>query len=268
MASTTLVQACGRNWLVDAGRGVTSRLVQAGIEPQELDGIFITHHHYDHIGNLGDLLLSIWNNNRARKLPVYGPPGTRKIIETMFSVIYRADIDFRVREAAITGDALAPVDEVFDFIEIDQGMVMSEAGMRVFCQRVEHGHRHGDGVSFEEWPCLGFRFEVEGKAVAVSGDTVDCAGLGRLAKEADLLVLCCYFADAEQRDFERDVISKYIILSSADAGKIATRYAVKKLALTHIRRKSPEMLANMLADIARDYSGPVVPGTDLLEISV
>ncbi len=64
------------------------------------------------------------------------------------------------------------------------------------------------------------------------------------------------------------MISKYIILSSADAGKIATRYAVKKLALTHIRRKSPEMLANMLADIARDYSGPVVPGTDLLEISV
>lgn len=266
MASTTLVRTKDKNYLIDAGRGVTTRLVQAGIEPQDLDAIFITHHHYDHIGNLADLLLSIWNNNRTKKLPIYGPHGTRAIIEAMFSLVYKADITFRYREAAITGDALCDLDEMLEIIEIDQGPVMQEDGLNVTCERVEHGH--GQGMTHEEWPCLGFRFAVEYKTIAISGDTVDCPGLGRLAKNADLLVLCCYFANDEQNDFERDVISKYIIVSSAEAGKIATRYAAKTLALTHIRRKSATMLKAMENDIRRDYSGKIIMGEDLLEIAV
>ncbi len=46
--------------LFDAGRGVTTQLVRSGVFPQALNAIFITHHNYDHIGNLGDLLLTAW----------------------------------------------------------------------------------------------------------------------------------------------------------------------------------------------------------------
>lgn len=51
-----LVTVEHKNYLFDAGRGVTTRLLQAGVLPQDLYAIFITHHHFDHIYNLADLL--------------------------------------------------------------------------------------------------------------------------------------------------------------------------------------------------------------------
>lgn len=54
--------------LFDAGRGVSSQLVRAGLQPQQIDPIFITHHHFDHIANLGDVILSSWNNGRTAPL--------------------------------------------------------------------------------------------------------------------------------------------------------------------------------------------------------
>lgn len=260
-ASTVLLRAAGRNLLFDAGRGVTTRLVQAAIGPQDLDAIFITHHHFDHIGNLGDLLLSIWNNGRTRRLDIYGPAGTRAIVDALFNRVYRADIAFRKREAEITGDSLADMEAIFRVIDVDAGPVLEDGDLRVNCARVSHGH--GLGISHEDWPCLGYRVEIEGKAIAISGDTVDCEGLEQLARDADALVLCCYLARAEQNDFERDVISRHIIVSSAEAGKIAQRYNAKTLIVTHIRRKAHELLSAMEADIARDFSGRIVIGRDL-----
>ena len=107
-----------------------------------------------------------------------------------------------------------------------------------------------------------------GKSIAISGDTVDCKGLGILAQNADLLVLCCYLAKEEQTDFEREIVSKHILVSSEDAGKIASKYQVKTLAITHIRQKSAEMLSRMKIDIANDYSGKILMGEDLMQIEL
>ncbi len=44
----------GRDYILfDAGRGVSTQLVRAGIALEIVNSIFITHHHFDHIGNLG-----------------------------------------------------------------------------------------------------------------------------------------------------------------------------------------------------------------------
>ena len=51
-------------------------------------------------------------------------------------------------------------------------------------------------------------------------------------------------------------------------GKTAQRAQVKKLVLTHLRQKSDAMLAEVVADVARDYDGPVVLGHDLLAMQV
>lgn len=86
-ASVLLVRIGGRALLFDAGRGVTRALLPVGVAPRELDEVFLPHHHYDHIGNLGYLLLSIWNAGRTRPLAVYGPAGTAAIIEALFKVV-------------------------------------------------------------------------------------------------------------------------------------------------------------------------------------
>ena len=118
------------------------------------------------------------------------------------------------------------------------------------------------------WVCLGYRVEAEGKVVAFSGDAVQCDGLERLARDADVLVQCCYMARAELTTpyFER--LARETIACADTVGLIACEARVKKLVLTHFRPMSDALLQSIAADVARDYDGPVVLGRDLMEITV
>ena len=73
-----LVEAGGQTFLFDAGRGALQRLAQLGIRWQEVDGVFLTHLHSDHVVGFPDLWLTGWlvNPGRDRPLPVWGPRGT------------------------------------------------------------------------------------------------------------------------------------------------------------------------------------------------
>ena len=62
-----LVVAIGEERLLfDAGRGVAVQLLRAGVRLADVNPVFITHHHYDHIGDLGDLILSTWLEGRRQ----------------------------------------------------------------------------------------------------------------------------------------------------------------------------------------------------------
>ncbi|MGW8195245.1 MAG: MBL fold metallo-hydrolase, partial [Desulforhopalus sp.] len=55
-STVTLVRGAGYNLLVDTGsygdRGILlSRLGEAGLKPEEIDAVFLTHFHYDHMLN-------------------------------------------------------------------------------------------------------------------------------------------------------------------------------------------------------------------------
>ena len=58
-------------------------------------------------------------------------------------------------------------------------MVLDEDGLRVVAARTDHRPVE---------PTLGYRIEFDGKAVVVAGDTVPCAGLDELCKDADVYV--------------------------------------------------------------------------------
>jgi ribonuclease Z len=124
------------------------------------------------------------------------------------------------------------------------------------------------GLSWEDWRCLGYRVEADGKVVVVSGDAVDCDGLERLAKGADVLVHCCYLAEEEITDHDSELIAKYILASPSQVGRIAERAGARKLVLTHIKEKPKEMLRRVMEDIQRYYGGRVVVGNDLMAIDV
>jgi len=123
-------------------------------------------------------------------------------------------------------------------------------------------------LSREAWPCLGYRVEAEGKVVTISGDTVACDGLDHLAQSADILIQCCYLAEDEITNPAFERLAQYVIASSGQAGKIATRNEVKKLVLTHIRPKSESMMHSLMEDVHNDYSGEVCLGEDLMVIDI
>src|SRR5690242_14203870 len=82
--ASILVHVGTEDLLFDCGRGVTLRLVQAGIPLRHVSKIFLTHLHSDHVIGIPDLLLTGWGTSgRAVPLRVWGPNGTRRMMEFM-----------------------------------------------------------------------------------------------------------------------------------------------------------------------------------------
>ena len=65
---------------------------------------------------------------------------------------------------------------------------------------------------------------------------------------------------------DTEIIAKYVLMSSRDAGKVAAKAFVHKMALVHIREKPQELLDAMIDEIKKDFDGEVVIGEDLLQI--
>jgi ribonuclease Z len=156
--------------------------------------------------------------------------------------------------------------EMVAALDVEPGLVHETDHWRVFCEYVDHGH--GLGMSIEEWPCMGYRLEAEGKRIVISGDAVNSGNLLRLSQGADVLIMCCYLAGAEINHPDLKLFSEQVLASSRTAGKIAASAAVKKLVLHHIKEKPAELLEAMVEEIRRDFNGPVLVGRDLLELSV
>jgi len=250
--------------LIDAGRGVTTQIARAGIKVTDLDSIFITHHHFDHICGLADLLFAAWISGRKEEIQIYGPKDTSEIVQLYFNRIYHKDITFRLKESSLGKSNVDDIRNIINVNEISPGLIYNQDDCKVYAYYVEHGH--GLGMTIEEWPCYGYRFELDGKIVAISGDAIFCSNLIQLSKDADILIQCAYLADVEIKNHFLDLISKHVLASSLMAGEIAASARVKKLVLTHIRQKNPKLLQSMIKDVRRHYDGPVIIGEDLMEI--
>jgi ribonuclease Z len=259
-----MVQIEDEYLLFDAGRGVVLQITRAGIPLDRVNPIFVTHHHYDHLSDLADMVLTSWLQGRKRVLQVFGPPGTTSIITALLGQVYDKDIEFRTKGEPAVGD-WQPVEST----DVMDGLVRDGGRWRVFAEVVVHGHGLDLPAAFRHrWVCLGYRVEAEGKVIAISGDGVASKGLDRLARDADVLVQCCYLARAEITTPYLELVAKHTLACSDTVGKIAKKARVKKLVLTHFRQQSEAMIREIATDVARDYDGPLVLGRDLTEVLV
>jgi ribonuclease Z len=65
----------GEWWLFDCGEGTQMQIARAGLSPQKLAAIFITHLHGDHFNGLPGLLSSMALDCRTKELMLVGPAG-------------------------------------------------------------------------------------------------------------------------------------------------------------------------------------------------
>jgi len=264
-ASTTLIRLGEENILFDSGRGVVLQLVKAGVPLHRVNPVFITHHHFDHIGDLYDVMLASWMHGRKEALRIYGPPETRRIVDALLTQVYDKDWQWRS-----TGEPSFGGWKPIVATDIAPGATVEGEGWKVTPYRVCHGDGLGFPAAFlQRWTCFGYRFEAEGKVVAISGDTVDCEGLAQLAQDADVLVHCCYMASAEIENEHFRRVVEHTLAAGDTVGKIAARARAKTLVLTHHRPRRDERYLEVLAEeVARDFSGRIVVGRDLTEVEV
>ena len=72
----------GEWWLFDCGEGTQMQIARAGLSPQKLAGIFISHLHGDHFNGLPGLLSSMALDNREKELTLVAPTGVGEYLET------------------------------------------------------------------------------------------------------------------------------------------------------------------------------------------
>src|SRR6185437_13529858 len=172
---STLVEAGGQKYLFDAGRGAMQRLNQIKVKWQDVQGVFLTHLHSDHVVGFPDLWLTGWLVGPGRNipLPVRGPRGTVK----MMSLLEQAfDYDLRVRPYV---DRAVPEGAVILAEDIGEGVALEKGGVKITAFEVDHTPVH---------PAFGYRIDYAGRSVVLSGDTRVSENLVRYAHGVDLLI--------------------------------------------------------------------------------
>jgi ribonuclease Z len=253
---STLLSLGDERFLVDAGSGVGGQLVQAGVRPYDWPRLFITHHHSDHVIDLGHLLITRWIVGQNAPLEIWGPAGTRGQVDKLLDYLHW---DIEVRRAHMI-DRRPPVVAV---TEIEEGRVMQAGGVTVSAFLVEH-----DPVK----PAFGYRFDGGGRSVVISGDTRPCENLMRWSQGVDCLIHeCCEMAKTSWypgcgwptlEEKIRDLASYHT--QPEDLGRVAAGARAKKLAVTHLMPGSEPRELETAA--RRHYAGPLVVGDDLLEV--
>lgn len=71
----------GEWWLFDCGEATQMQIARAGLSPQKLVGIFISHLHGDHFNGLPGLLSSMALDNREKELTLVSPAGVSEFLD-------------------------------------------------------------------------------------------------------------------------------------------------------------------------------------------
>jgi ribonuclease BN (tRNA processing enzyme) len=198
------------NALIDCGATSLVAMNKLAIDRNDVDTIFISHFHADHIAGLPFFLLEAnFVTKRAKPLTIVGPPG----LKSRFPEVM--ECGFPGTKALKLGFELTLKE-----LEIGKRNDIGRVGVTPF--HVVHDDRAG--------PCLGFRFEVEGKVIAFSGDTEWTDTLIDVGREADLFICEAYSRDKP--------IATHMALSMLE--RHLDQIRPKRLILTHM---SDDMLA-------------------------
>jgi len=268
-----VVVAGEQNILVDCGYGAARRLMPSGIIPSTIDTAVFTHMHSDHITDVPDFLNMRWTSGATKPLQVFGPTGTRKMIDG-FLMALEDDIGFRT---AHHPGKLHP-----DGIRVEVTEVPATADARSFLTLGGCEMQSFEVDHFPVVPALGYRFRFDGRSAVLSGDTNMCASLLAAANGADLLVSDALNPVLFKQFTERvrairplaaslfDDVPSYHI-STDDVAKLARDAGVGKLVLSHLipnLPNNPEMEAQFSAGMSDVYSGPILVARDTQRIAV
>jgi ribonuclease BN (tRNA processing enzyme) len=247
--------------MFDCGPATTHKLVKAGLFPTQIGHLFFTHHHFDHDVDYPCFLLTRWDQSigNEKELEVLGPTLTERLTHRLLDE----------SEGAFAHDWIARVNSPQAYVnrggtlprrppsvaarDIGPGKVYSGGDWEVTAAVAEHAQPWLDS--------LAYRVDSPDGSIVFTGDTRRCRTVADLAKDADVMLCCCW--DDQERMAEREERG---MCGTVDAALMAQEAGVKKLVLVHI---GPSLarhgdMEKGLGDIAKVYDGEVVFAEELM----
>ncbi|MBV8064218.1 MAG: ribonuclease Z [Actinobacteria bacterium] len=279
--AAVLVRRGGERLLFDCAEGTQRQLQRSAVGLAELEEIFLTHLHADHVLGLPGMLKTFALRGREEVgLTVYGPRGVHDLFAKLKPFLGRLPYELTIVEVE-PGDTLERGEYRIEPFAVDHGV--SAVGYAV----VEE-HRPGrfdvdaaDALGVPPGPERGILQggdpvtlsdgtvvtpdEVLGPArpgrkLAITGDTAPAPAVVQAAHLADLLVHEATFG-ADEKERARETMHS----TSADAAEVARLANVKLLALTHV---SPRYFGPELAREARVVFPHVVVPRDFDTVEI
>ena len=263
-----LVRRGGERLLFDCGEGTQRQLMQAGAMG-EIDDVFVTHMHTDHVMGLPGLLKTYDLHGRERRLRLWGPPGMLKFYDRLKGLVgHPKGFDVQVEE-------------------LDAGEELpGDGSYAVHTFNVDHaGQAYGYALIEDDRPgrfdaklaqSLGVDFGPDfgrlqagetvngvtpdqvigparpGRSVVVTGDSAPCEMTRVMAEGADLLVHEATFLESDS-DRARETHHS----TAAGAARLAAEAEVTQLALTHI--SSRYFVRDIVAEARAEFEATLVP---------
>ena len=190
-------------FLIDCGASTLIGMRRLGLDPNDVDTVYLTHLHGDHFGGLPWLLIDAqYIGKRTRPLTVAGPKGT----EARFTA---------AAEALYPGSTQSKRAYDLRFIEYAERQSFHRDGVTVTPFEVHHP----SGAT-----PYALRFEADGRSFAFTGDTGWVEALCDAARGTDLLISELY-----QYDVPLDI---HLDFKTIDAN--FDRLGTKRILLTHM----------------------------------
>lgn len=261
----TLVEVAGQHLLFDVGRGATQRLVQLGIPLREVDAVFLTHFHHDHLVGLPDLWMTGWIpppfGRRSVPFEVWGPTGTASLLSNLEEA-FEANTNIRIPDELLVPAGIEIVAHEFD----EDGVVYEQDGVRVTAFAVDHGELIK--------PAYGYRIDYKDRAVVISGDTRYDENLIKASEGADLIIHEVALASKELLESSeqfRRIVAHHT--TPEEAGTVFAKVAPQLAVYTHLVMLSGETipeapLSSLISRTRTTYDGPLVIGEDLMTFIV
>ena len=231
--------------LVDAGGGAYVRFGQAQAKFSDLSMILVSHLHPDHSSDLPGVL---WSGRMTRDdiLSIVGPSGNEAA--PAFNDFLTRLFDPKNGSWEVLSSVVAPgpgvkLDpRVVDVTKAEPTTVYDRDGMKVTAMGIPHGNL----------PTLAYRVETQGVSVVFSSDQNGTnPRFPSFAKGADILLM--HLAIGVGADNPNQALPAVV-------GTVAQSANPKRLILSHIGNFD---LDAAVADVKKNYSGPLTVGADL-----